>query len=73
MEHCTILKGMSTTTQQPQRVLKRLTKAEIARRVVEAFLHAYELPGKALGMARMLTLPGITASIGQMVDALAAT
>jgi nucleoside-diphosphate-sugar epimerase len=41
------------------------------RRVVEAFLHAYELQGRAFGMVRMVTLPGITASIGQMVDALA--
>jgi len=40
------------------------------RRVVEALLHAFELPAEAFGMARMLTLPGITASIGEMVDAL---
>jgi nucleoside-diphosphate-sugar epimerase len=40
------------------------------RRVVEAFLHAFELPADAFGMVRMLTLPGITASIGAMVDAL---
>jgi D-erythronate 2-dehydrogenase len=42
------------------------------RRVVEALIHAFELPAEAFGMARMLTLPGITASIGAMVDALAA-
>jgi nucleoside-diphosphate-sugar epimerase len=41
------------------------------RRVVEALIHAFELPAEAFGMTRMLTLPGITASIGQMVDALA--
>jgi nucleoside-diphosphate-sugar epimerase len=40
------------------------------RRVVESLLHAFELPGEAFGMARMLALPGITASIGAMVDAL---
>ena len=40
------------------------------RRVVEALIHAFELPAEAFGMTRMLTLPGITASIGQMVDAL---
>jgi nucleoside-diphosphate-sugar epimerase len=42
------------------------------RRVVDALVHAFELPAEAFGMTRMLTLPGITASIGQMVDALAA-
>jgi D-erythronate 2-dehydrogenase len=41
------------------------------RRVVEALIHAFELPAHAFGMTRMLTLPGITASIGGMVDALA--
>jgi D-erythronate 2-dehydrogenase len=41
------------------------------RRVVEALIHAFELPAEAFGMTRMLTLPGITASIGAMVDALA--
>ncbi len=40
------------------------------RRVVQAFLHAFALPAEAFGMARMLPLPGITASIGAMVDAL---
>jgi D-erythronate 2-dehydrogenase len=40
------------------------------RRVVQALLHAFELPGADLGPTRMLTLPGITASIGEMVDAL---
>jgi nucleoside-diphosphate-sugar epimerase len=42
------------------------------RRVVDALIHAFELPTEAFGMIRMLTLPGITASIGAMVDALGA-
>jgi D-erythronate 2-dehydrogenase len=41
------------------------------RRVVEALIHAFELPAEAFGMARMLALPGITVSIGAMADALA--
>jgi nucleoside-diphosphate-sugar epimerase len=41
------------------------------RRVVEALIHALALPGAALGPVRMQTLPGITVTIGQMVDALA--
>jgi nucleoside-diphosphate-sugar epimerase len=40
------------------------------RRVIEALIHAFELSTEAFGMARMLTLPGITASVSQMVDAL---
>jgi nucleoside-diphosphate-sugar epimerase len=40
------------------------------RRVIEALIHAFELPADALGLTRMLTLPGITASVAQMVDAL---
>src|ERR671919_1417655 len=40
------------------------------RRVIEALIHAFELSADALGMTRMLTLPGITASVGEMVDAL---
>jgi nucleoside-diphosphate-sugar epimerase len=40
------------------------------RRVVDALIRAFELPADALGMTRMLTLPGITVSIGEMVDAL---
>ena len=40
------------------------------RRVVEAMIHAFELPAAALGVTRMLTLPGITVTIGAMVDAL---
>jgi D-erythronate 2-dehydrogenase len=40
------------------------------RRVIQALIHAFELPAEALGATRMLTLPGITVSIGEMVDAL---
>jgi nucleoside-diphosphate-sugar epimerase len=40
------------------------------RRVVAALIRAFELPPAAFGMTRMLTLPGITVSIGAMVDAL---
>jgi D-erythronate 2-dehydrogenase len=40
------------------------------RRVVEALIKAFELPPEAFGMTRMLTLPGITVSVGEMVDAL---
>lgn len=41
------------------------------RRVIRALTHAFEQPAEAFGMTRMLTLPGITVSIGQIVDALA--
>ncbi|MEZ4830376.1 MAG: SDR family oxidoreductase [Bacteroidia bacterium] len=40
------------------------------RRVIEALVKAMELPGGAWGWNRMLTLPGISASIQEMVDAL---
>jgi nucleoside-diphosphate-sugar epimerase len=40
------------------------------RRVVDALIRAFELPPEAFGVTRMLTLPGITVSIGEMVDAL---
>lgn len=40
------------------------------RRVVDAFLHAWELPAEAWGAQRWLNLPGITASVAQMVEAL---
>jgi nucleoside-diphosphate-sugar epimerase len=39
-------------------------------RVVEAFLHAWELPAAAWGAQRWLNLPGITASVAQMIEAL---
>jgi D-erythronate 2-dehydrogenase len=40
------------------------------RRVVEALLRAMRLPDEAFGMTRAIVLPGITASVGEMVDAL---
>jgi nucleoside-diphosphate-sugar epimerase len=39
-------------------------------KVVDAFIHAWELPAAAWGTQRWLNLPGITASVAQMVDAL---
>jgi nucleoside-diphosphate-sugar epimerase len=40
------------------------------RRVVDAFIHAWELPPEAWGTRRWLNLPGITASVAQMLEAL---
>ena len=40
------------------------------RRVVEAFVHAHELPATAWGTRRVLNLPGITASVAEMIEAL---
>ncbi len=40
------------------------------RRVVQAFIHAWELPPGDWGTQRWLNLPGITASVAQMVEAL---
>jgi nucleoside-diphosphate-sugar epimerase len=40
------------------------------RRVVEAFIHAHELPGSAWPSQRVVNLPGITATVAQMVEAL---
>ena len=40
------------------------------RRVVEAFIHAHELPAGAWGTNRVVNLPGITASVGEMLGAL---
>ena len=40
------------------------------RRVVEAFIHAWQLPPEAWGTQRWLNLPGITASVAQMIEAL---
>jgi nucleoside-diphosphate-sugar epimerase len=40
------------------------------RRVVDAFIHAWELPSEAWGTRRALNLPGITASVADMVDAM---
>jgi nucleoside-diphosphate-sugar epimerase len=39
-------------------------------RVVDAFIHAWELPPEAWGARRWLNLPGITASVAQMVEAM---
>jgi len=39
-------------------------------KVVEAFIHAWELPAEAWGAQRWLNLPGITASVAQMVEAM---
>jgi nucleoside-diphosphate-sugar epimerase len=40
------------------------------RRVVEAFIHACELPASAWGVQRALNLPGITATVAEMLEAL---
>lgn len=40
------------------------------RRVVEAFIHAHDLPAGAWGANRVVNLPGITASVREMLAAL---
>lgn len=40
------------------------------RSIVASLLHAYRLPAEALGASRIVTLPGLTVSIGEMVEAL---
>jgi nucleoside-diphosphate-sugar epimerase len=40
------------------------------RRVVEAFIHAHDLPSSAWPTTRVVNLPGITLSVRQMVDAM---
>jgi nucleoside-diphosphate-sugar epimerase len=40
------------------------------KRVVEAFVHAHELHADAWGTRRTLNLPGITASVAEMIDAM---
>jgi nucleoside-diphosphate-sugar epimerase len=40
------------------------------RRVVDAFIHAYELPAEAWGMNRVVNLPGITATVAEMLAGL---
>jgi nucleoside-diphosphate-sugar epimerase len=40
------------------------------RRVVEAFVHAHDLPASAWETNRALNLPGITVSVGQMITAM---
>ena len=39
-------------------------------KVVEAFIHAWELPPETWGTQRWLNLPGITASVAEMVEAM---
>lgn len=39
-------------------------------KVVEAFIHAHDLPSSAWGLSRVLNLPGITTSVNEMVGAL---
>lgn len=41
------------------------------RRVIEAFVHAHELPASVWGHDRVVNLPGITVSVAQMLEALA--
>ena len=40
------------------------------RRVVEAFIHAHELPASAWGANRVVNLPGITVTVGEMLAAM---
>jgi nucleoside-diphosphate-sugar epimerase len=40
------------------------------RRIVEAFIHAHDLPASAYGGNRSLQLPGISPTVGEMVEAL---
>jgi nucleoside-diphosphate-sugar epimerase len=39
-------------------------------KIVDALIHAYELPSSAWGVNRVVNLPGITAVVGEMVDTL---
>ena len=39
------------------------------RRVVEALLHAHDLPGNAFGASRSLQLPGFSVAVGEMAAA----
>jgi len=40
------------------------------RRVVDAFMHAHDLPASAWGMNRALNLPGITVTVAEMIEAM---
>jgi len=40
------------------------------RRVVEAFIHAHDLPPQAWGTNRALNLPGITVTVAEMIEAM---
>jgi nucleoside-diphosphate-sugar epimerase len=41
------------------------------RRVVEAFIHAHDLPAAKWGPNRVVNLPGITVSVAEMIAAMA--
>jgi len=41
------------------------------RRVVDAFVHAYDLPASAWPTSRVVNLPGITLTVREMIDAMA--
>ena len=40
------------------------------KRVVEAFMHAHDLPASAWPSSRVVNLPGITLSVREMIDAM---
>ena len=40
------------------------------RRVVEAFMHAHDLPGSSWPSSRVVNLPGITLTVREMIDAM---
>ncbi|HEX4764439.1 MAG TPA: D-erythronate dehydrogenase [Usitatibacter sp.] len=40
------------------------------KRVVEAFMHAHDLPGDAWPSSRVVNLPGITLTVREMIDAM---
>jgi nucleoside-diphosphate-sugar epimerase len=40
------------------------------KRVVEAFMHAHDLPGSAWPTTRVVNLPGITLTVREMIDAM---
>jgi D-erythronate 2-dehydrogenase len=40
------------------------------RRVVEAFIHAHDLPSGAWPSSRVVNLPGITLTVREMIDAM---
>ena len=39
-------------------------------KVIEAFIHAHDLPSSAWGVNRVVNLPGVTVSVGEMIDTL---
>lgn len=41
------------------------------RRVVEAFMHAHDLPAAKWGSSRVVNLPGITVTVAEMIEAMA--